>query len=152
MNIYKKVVFFGKDIFITEREGAIERIGFSAPAEGTEADSPLLTNAAKQLEEYLSGKRKSFDLPIRLICTDFQRRVLEELLKVGYGEITTYKALAERIGMPNAARAAGGALNRNPIAIVFPCHRAIGSDGSLTGYAGGTEIKRRLIELEKNFS
>jgi methylated-DNA-[protein]-cysteine S-methyltransferase len=103
----------------------------------------------RELDEYFEHRRTEFDLPMDLShVPDFQRVVLHELARVPYGEVTTYGALAAKVGKPRAARAVGGAMNRNPIPIVLPCHRVIGSTGSLTGYGGGLERKRALLELE----
>ena len=104
----------------------------------------------RQLDEYFEGRRREFELvPDLSPVTGFQRLVLEELAHVPFGEVTTYGALAGRIGKPSAARAVGGALNKNPIAIVLPCHRVVGSTGSLVGYAGGLDRKRALLDLEQ---
>jgi len=104
-----------------------------------------------ELDEYFDGRRRSFDLPVDLSpIPAFQRLVLAELVRVPYGQVTTYGALAARIGKARAARAVGGALNRNPVAIVVPCHRVVGSSGSLVGYAGGLDRKRALLELESD--
>jgi methylated-DNA-[protein]-cysteine S-methyltransferase len=103
----------------------------------------------RQLGEYFDGRRREFELRHDLSAVSgFQRLVLEELARVPFGEVTTYGALAARIGRPGAARAVGGALNRNPIAIVLPCHRVVGSGGRLVGYAGGLHRKRTLLDLE----
>lgn len=103
----------------------------------------------RQLDEYFGGRRRSFELqPDLSPLPDFQRLVLRELARVPFGEVTTYGALAAGIGRPRAARAVGGALNRNPVPIVLPCHRVIGSTGSLVGYGGGLERKRALLRLE----
>jgi methylated-DNA-[protein]-cysteine S-methyltransferase len=108
-----------------------------------------LDQPRRQLEEYFAGERRAFEVATDLTrIAPFQQRVLTELALVPYGEITTYGALARVVGNPRAARAVGGALNRNPIPIVLPCHRVVGSTGSLTGYAGGLERKRALLELE----
>ena len=103
----------------------------------------------RQLDEYFAGSRREFDLDwdIRWL-PEFQQEVLRELARVPYGAIATYGGLAARIGRPRAARAVGGALNRNPIPIVLPCHRVVGATGSLVGYAGGLDRKQRLLELE----
>jgi methylated-DNA-[protein]-cysteine S-methyltransferase len=102
-----------------------------------------------ELEQYFAGHRRVFDLPVDLSpLPAFRRLVLEELVRVPYGEVTTYGTLAARIGRQRAARAVGGALNRNPVAIVVPCHRVVGSSGSLVGYAGGLDRKRTLLQLE----
>lgn len=103
----------------------------------------------RELDEYFAGTRTAFDLPVDLTpLPDFQRTVLEELVRVPYGHVDTYGGLAGRLGKPRAARAVGGALNRNPIPIVVPCHRIVGASGSLVGYAGGLERKQALLGLE----
>jgi methylated-DNA-[protein]-cysteine S-methyltransferase len=103
----------------------------------------------RELDEYFDGTRREFDLPVDLTpLPEFQRAVLAELRRVPYGGVDTYGGLAERIGKPRAARAVGGALNRNPVPIVVPCHRIVGASGSLVGYAGGLERKQALLGLE----
>jgi methylated-DNA-[protein]-cysteine S-methyltransferase len=103
----------------------------------------------RELDEYFAGKRRDFDLVTDLSpIPAFQQLVLQELARVPFGEVTTYGALASRIGKPRAARAVGGALNRNPVPIVLPCHRVVGSTGSLVGYAGGLDRKEALLRLE----
>jgi methylated-DNA-[protein]-cysteine S-methyltransferase len=103
----------------------------------------------RQLDEYFQGKRRRFDLDVDLrLARDFGRTVLEELGRVPFGEVTTYGALAARAGNPRAARAVGTIMNRNPIPIVLPCHRVVGADGSLVGYAGGLDRKQQLLRLE----
>ena len=110
---------------------------------------PRLDPVRRQLDEYFSGSRTAFDLDADIDAVPaFQQLVLRELARVPYGETATYGALAARIGRPRAARAVGGALNRNPVPIVLPCHRVVGASGSLVGYAGGLERKRALLELE----
>jgi methylated-DNA-[protein]-cysteine S-methyltransferase len=105
--------------------------------------------ARRELDEYFEGRRREFGLAVDLEAIPaFQRRVLDELRRVPYGQVDTYGGLAARIGKPRAARAVGGALNRNPIPIVVPCHRIVGASGSLVGYAGGLARKERLLELE----
>ena len=103
-----------------------------------------------QLLEYLNGTRKKFDLPLQMEGTEFQEKVWDVLLTIPYGETRSYKEIAEQIGDVKATRAVGMANNKNPIAIVVPCHRVVGADGALTGYAGGLDIKKKLLELEKN--
>jgi len=103
-----------------------------------------------QIIEYLTGKRKSFSLPLDLRGTDFQIKVWNELMKIPYGQTRTYKDIAESIDVPKGYRAVGNALNKNPILIVIPCHRVIGSDGKLTGFRGGLELKAKLLELERS--
>ena len=103
----------------------------------------------RELDEYFEGERRSFDLDVDLRVTrDFGRAVLEELARVPFGEVTTYGALAARAGKPRAARAVGTIMNRNPIPIVLPCHRVVGANGALVGYAGGIERKQALLRLE----
>ncbi|MHA6203126.1 methylated-DNA--[protein]-cysteine S-methyltransferase [Dyella soli] len=107
-----------------------------------------LARARQQLEEYFAGTREQFDLPLRPIGTPFQREVWWELARIPYGATISYGELARRIGQPAAVRAVGAANGRNPLPIVLPCHRVIGSDGSLTGFGGGLPTKRFLLSLE----
>jgi methylated-DNA-[protein]-cysteine S-methyltransferase len=103
----------------------------------------------RELDEYFEGNRREFDLPLDLRGrSEFSQLVLEELARVPYGEVTTYGSLAARSGRPRAARAVGTIMNRNPIPIILPCHRVVGSTGGLVGYGGGLERKRRLLDLE----
>lgn len=111
----------------------------------------LISEAARQLQEYLKGGLKHFDLPLAPAGSDFMRRVWASLQTIPYGETWSYKKLAESIGNPKAARAVGQASRRNPIPIFIPCHRVIGSNGRLIGYGGGLEIKARLLLLERQF-
>ena len=105
---------------------------------------------ARELDQYFAGKRRSFDLPVDLSpLTDFQRRILHATAQVDFGEVSTYAKVARRAGNEKASRAAGQALGGNPIPIVVPCHRILASDGSLGGYAGGLDAKRRLLQLER---
>jgi methylated-DNA-[protein]-cysteine S-methyltransferase len=112
--------------------------------------SPRPTDETRrQLDEYFAGRRHEFELPLDLGLTrEFGRAVLDELALVPYGELTTYGALAAKAGRPRAARAVGTVMNRNPVPIVLPCHRVVGSTGALTGYGGGLDRKRALLELE----
>jgi methylated-DNA-[protein]-cysteine S-methyltransferase len=109
-----------------------------------------LDDARRQLDEYFEGRRRLFelDLDLGLATTPFSRRVLDELARVPYGEVTTYGTLATRAGKPRAARAVGTVMNRNPIPIVLPCHRVVGASGSLVGYGGGLKRKQTLLQLE----
>jgi methylated-DNA-[protein]-cysteine S-methyltransferase len=111
-------------------------------------DNEHLKRAKRQLAEYFAGKRRSFDLALDPGGTGFQKRVWRAIAGVPYGETISYGELARRAGFPEGARAAGAATGRNPIGIIVPCHRIVGSDGSLTGYAGGLEKKRALLALE----
>ncbi|WP_288561405.1 methylated-DNA--[protein]-cysteine S-methyltransferase [uncultured Victivallis sp.] len=136
---------------VEEKEGAVTHLylnpaGAVLPAE--ERETPLLAEAMRQLAEYFAGERREFELPLALEGTPFMRRVWAELVKVPYGATATYGEIAERIGNPGGSRAVGLANNRNPIAIIIPCHRIIGSSGKLVGYAGGVELKERLLALE----
>jgi methylated-DNA-[protein]-cysteine S-methyltransferase len=109
--------------------------------------SPL-DEVRRELDEYFDGTRHEFDLPLDLRVAAFNEQVLHELARVPYGITTTYGALANKVGRPRAARAVGTVMNRNPIPIVLPCHRVLGSNGSLTGYAGGLDVKLKLLQLE----
>lgn len=113
-----------------------------------EDTDPLLDNLENQLSEYFQGERKSFDLPLTTVGTDFQKEVWSELLNIKYGSTETYGGLAQRVGRPMAVRAAGSANGANAISIIIPCHRIIGRAGTLGGYAGGLSAKRKLLELE----
>ena len=105
-------------------------------------------DARRQLDEYFDRRRKQFELPLDVRGAEFGRRVLDELAQIPYGQVTTYGTLADKAGRPRAARAVGTIMNRNPIPIVLPCHRVVGSTGALVGYGGGIERKAYLLELE----
>lgn len=114
-------------------------------------DDPLLVEAARQLRAYFEHELKEFDLPLRPAGTPFQQRVWDQLRRIGYGETASYGEIAARLGMrPGASRAVGAANGRNPIGIVIPCHRVVGSKGLLSGYAGGVERKQLLLGLEQS--
>ena len=115
-------------------------------------ETDLINNTRKQLDEYFAGKRKKFDIPIKLDGTDFQIKVWKELLKIPYGETCSYLDIAKCIGNPKASRAVGMANNKNKIIIIVPCHRVIGSNKKLVGYACGLEVKEKLLELERKNS
>lgn len=138
-------------IAIEERDGFIVRL--SLPGEDTMEEwgggSPLLEAAFAQLGEYLEGRRQGFELPLAPQGTCFMQSVWAELRKIPYGRTVSYRDIAVSLGNSRAVRAVGMANHRNPIAIVIPCHRVIGADGSLVGYAGGLEMKRRLLDLEQ---
>jgi methylated-DNA-[protein]-cysteine S-methyltransferase len=118
----------------------------------TRAETPLIKKTATQIEEYLAGKRRQFSVPIAMHGTAFQMAVWRALQSIPFGETRSYKEIAVLIGKPKAVRAVGMANNRNPISIIVPCHRVIGSNGSLTGYGGGLPLKQRLLELEQGIS
>jgi len=116
--------------------------------QGDEAPTALTNRAANQLQEYFAGKRHTFDLPLAPAGTEFQKNVWNALQAIPYGTTCSYADIAGRIGKPSAARAVGMANNKNPIAIMIPCHRVIGASGKLVGYAGGLRIKEFLLNLE----
>ncbi|TWU54464.1 Methylated-DNA--protein-cysteine methyltransferase, constitutive [Rubripirellula tenax] len=120
------------------------RLQPSIPAD----DHPVLIQTANELMEYFAGERTAFDIPISMTGTPFQLSVWESLRAIPYGHTKSYLAIAQSIGNPKAVRAVGGANRRNPISIVVPCHRVIGSSGKLTGFAGGLSAKERLLDLE----
>ncbi len=118
-------------------------------AELQEGQSKTVEQAVKELDEYFAGVRKVFSVPLRLAGTEFQLRVWRELRQLPYGQTMTYAELARRIGKPGGVRAVAGAVGANALSVFVPCHRIIGADGTLTGYAGGLEAKRFLLELER---
>lgn len=113
-----------------------------------EGTSEVIEKAVRQLDDFFAGKRKEFDVPLLFVGTDFQKTVWNELLKIPFGTTVSYGEMARRIGMPKAVRAVANANGANAISILAPCHRVIGSDHSLTGYGGGLDVKRTLLELE----
>jgi methylated-DNA-[protein]-cysteine S-methyltransferase len=115
---------------------------------GEDARHPVLREAERQLKEYFAGKRTAFDLPLDFHGTEFQKRVWKALLKIPFGETRSYGQIARTLGKPSAMRAVGAANGRNPISIIAPCHRVIGKDGKLTGFAGGLKAKAHLLALE----
>ena len=135
-------------VTLVEEDGALLAISTHHVYDGICQETTLIKEAHQQLSEYLKGERKSFDLPLRMMGTDFQQRVWNALLKIPYGETRSYKQIAEAIGNPKAVRAVGMANNRNPLLIVVPCHRVIGADGKLVGYGAGIEKKEFLLRLE----
>ena len=129
-------------VFLTDRDDR------DAPEGYEERETPLIKEAHKQMTEYFKGQRRHFDLPLEFAGTDFQKRVWDALLAIPYGETRSYGEIAAVAGNPKACRAVGMANNRNPIAVICPCHRVIGADGSLVGYGGGLPRKEYLLELE----
>ena len=115
-----------------------------------ENETALLKEAIKQLNEYLDGKRTLFDLPLEPKGTEFQKKVWNALKEIPFGETRSYGEIAKIIGNEKASRAVGMANNKNPIAIIVPCHRGIGANGKLVGYAGGLDLKKKLLQLESN--
>ena len=136
---------------VAEEDGSLVSVSSHAPKEGREERTPLTDGAGSQLQEYFQGKRQAFSLPLSFRGTPFQLKVWKVLQSIPYGETRSYRQIAEAAGNVKAVRAVGMANNRNPFMIVVPCHRVIGSDGSLVGYASGVENKRFLLELEKGF-
>jgi methylated-DNA-[protein]-cysteine S-methyltransferase len=144
---------FGPVCLVGTEQGLI-RVDFQGgdrpvqPAPAWQEDRGVLDSATHQLQEYFQGQRQIFTLPLAPPGTPFQQRVWQELQRIPFGATLTYRELAQCLGMPQAARAVGHANGRNPLAIVIPCHRLIGSDGHLRGYAGGITLKQRLLQHE----
>ena len=138
-------------LLLTTDGEALTRLWFGEkPVPGErDDDHPVLRRAVEQLAEYFAGERDAFDLPLAPEGTAFQVRVWEQLRLIPYGTTISYGELARRVGNPAASRAVGLANGRNPLAIVVPCHRVIGANGSLTGFGGGMDAKRTLLDLEK---
>lgn len=140
---------------LCEQNNTIVKLAFdneSMVLTAQEAQTELLKNAAKQLDEYFAGIRTAFDLPLHPNGTEFQRSVWNALTNISYGQTKTYGAIAREIMNPNAARAVGNANNRNPIPIIIPCHRVIGASGDLVGYGGGLQRKQFLIDVEQRIA
>lgn len=135
---------------ISADANAVTEISFAVgERERPQRENELTALAARELKEYFRGERREFTVPLRPHGTPFQQAVWATLRDIPYGETASYKQIAERVGNAKATRAVGMANNRNPIVIMIPCHRVIGANGSLTGYGGGLDIKRSLLELEK---
>ena len=137
-------------IEIVEEDGYIIKLGFSIDDKVEKEETSLIKVTYKQIEEYLLGNRKKFTVPIKLKGTEFQKKVWNALLEIPYGKTMSYKQIAEKIGNPKACRAVGMANHNNPITIIVPCHRVIGNNRKLVGYAGGVEVKQKLLEIESN--
>ena len=138
------------DTFATESIVNQEGVTISAKTGAVIAETPMIKAAYQQLQEYFTGTRKQFDFPLDLQGTEFQQKVWKALVEIPYGSTRSYGEVAAAIGQPKAARAVGMANNRNPLCVVVPCHRVIGSNGKLVGYAGGIHIKEYLLRLEKS--
>ena len=130
------------------REGIDRRIESGLMANFVESGSPVIEETKAQLRQYFDGKRKEFDLPLLLVGSDFQKRVWNSLIEIPYGKTMSYAGLSRKLGDEKAIRAVAGANGDNALAIIVPCHRILGSDGSLTGYAGGLRTKQKLLQLE----
>lgn len=153
-NIFFYSTSIGK-IGIADNGEAITNVYFSGeitPKDAEIKETALIREAAAQLNDYLAGKRKVFEVPVALVGTAFQQTVWKALTAIPYGETRSYKEIAESIGQPKACRAVGMANNKNPIAVFVPCHRVIGANGKLVGYAGGLDIKERLLGMEKQYA
>lgn len=150
--------YFASDIGtmgITEKDGAITHLYLpeeSIPLTYTEAMTPALYEASQQLQDYFQGRRRVFDLMLAMSGTKFMVSVWQSLLTIPYGETRSYGDIARMIGNKNACRAVGMANHRNPISIIVPCHRVIGSNGKLIGYGGGLKLKSYLLELESYYA
>lgn len=137
--------------FVEGKAGGIvrDRIRRVLNAKLVEHDDDILRETRRQLDEYLEGQRKGFDIPVLMVGTDFQKDVWNAVMRVPYGASSTYSQIARDIGKERAVRAVGNAMAANPIAIIIPCHRVVGSDGTLVGYGGGLSRKSRLLTLER---
>ncbi|RPI10034.1 MAG: methylated-DNA--[protein]-cysteine S-methyltransferase [Acidobacteriales bacterium] len=140
----------GITLHLVVTDMGIRRLGFGEPKipNGGSGSGTLVAEAAGQLDEYFSGRRRQFDLPLDLEGTEFQQRVWKSVARIPYGQTRSYAQIATTIGSPTAVRAVGAANGANPVAIIVPCHRVIASGGGLGGYGGGLELKRRLLALE----
>lgn len=142
------------DLLLAGDDTALSLVGFPAGKMRHDPDPDWIFNenpfvvVRRQLQEYFAGQRKDFDLPLHITGTEFQVQVLDALRRIPYGETTSYGEIARRIGRPKAVRAVGAANGRNPIPIIVPCHRVIGSSGDLTGFGGGLDLKEALLRLE----
>lgn len=141
-------------LLLVENGGTLIEASFRAPlpAGCEHKETPLLKEAFRQLQEYFCGQRKTFNLPLFAEGTAFQQKVWQALQAIPYGQVASYKEIAVRVGNPKACRAVGMANHNNPICIIVPCHRVVGTNGKLTGYAGGIDIKEKLLDLEKHYS
>lgn len=133
---------------LTEEGGAIIRIELTDAIDASAMPTPLLHEAEQQILSFLEGKHRQLNFPIRMVGTPFQQRVWRALQQIPYGATRTYGEIASEIGHPKACRAIGMACNKNPLLFIVPCHRVVGVNGKLTGFAYGTDVKRHLLELE----
>lgn len=145
-----KYQFENISLYLVATETHLINIQFTQPQKALLQTTELLSMATIQLDEYFQGKRTTFSLPFKLTGTLFQLAVWKELQNIPYGKTTSYKEIAQKINKPKAYRAVGMANNKNPLPIIIPCHRVIGSNGKLIGYAGGLKLKNYLLELEKS--
>ena len=145
-----KYQFENISLYLVATETHLINIQFTQPQKALLQTTELLSMATIQLDEYFQGKRTTYSLPFKLTGTPFQLAVWKELQNIPYGKTTSYKEIAQKINKPKAYRAVGMANNKNPLPIIIPCHRVIGSNGKLIGYAGGLKLKNYLLELEKS--
>jgi len=138
----------GKVTFV-EENGALTHLTLAEVEEVEERETPFIQESYEQLLAYLAGARKTFNIPLAPQGTTFQKQVWQELQKIPYGATRSYKQIAEKIGNPKACRAIGMANNKNPIFIMIPCHRVIGTNGKLIGYGGGVALKEQLLNMEQ---
>ena len=137
-------------LYLAEEDGFIVRISSGqAPVGDTQGDSPLLEQAAIEVQEYLAGRRQEFSVPVKAKGTSFQEKVWAALRQIPFGETRSYGEVAKMVGNPKGARAVGMACNRNPVLLMIPCHRVVGSSGKLVGFACGLSMKEKLLNLEK---
>lgn len=135
-------------VTLRQTDDRISALAFGG-RDGRQDETPLLLQAEKELEEYFAGRRSHFSVPLSMHGTAFQLRVWQALMQIPYGAVVSYGELARKLGKPQACRAVGMANHANPLPIFVPCHRVVGADGKLTGYRGGLEIKRFLLNLEE---
>ncbi|RLC58639.1 MAG: methylated-DNA--[protein]-cysteine methyltransferase [Candidatus Cloacimonadota bacterium] len=152
-NLFYRNVFtlIGNLLLVSDGDSLIE-IRFDNEGNITNSDIPILVETEKQLKQYFAGERRTFDIPLKPIGTNFQLSVWNELKIIPYGETISYQQLAERVGDKKKSRAVGNANGKNPIPIIIPCHRVIRKSGDLGGFGGGIKIKRKLLELEQKLS
>lgn len=150
MVYFCKYQFENISLYLVATETHLINIQFTQPQKALLQTTELLSMATIQLDEYFQGKRTIFSLPFKLTGTPFQLAVWKELQNIPYGKTTSYKEIAQKMNKPKAYRAVGMANNKNPLPIIIPCHRVIGSNGKLIGYAGGLKLKNYLLELEKS--
>ena len=136
-------------LYVAEENGCLVRLDSGeADKEDILQETSFLLDTTKQLKEYLAGQRQQFEIPVHMEGSDFRKKVWRALMCIPYGETRTYGEIAKEIGSPGGARAVGGACNHNPVMIIVPCHRVIGSNGKLVGFGGGLPMKEALLRLE----
>ena len=149
MVYFCKYQFENISLYLVATETHLINIQFTQPQKALLQTTELLSMATIQLDEYFQGKRTTFSLPFKLTGTPFQLAVWKELQNIPYGQTTSYKEIAQKINKPKACRAVGMANNKNPLPIIIPCHRVIGSNGKLIGYAGGLKLKKLSLRIRK---